>query len=77
MPQIIKPLETGLLVEPKDEKELAKAIEKLVNDNELREQIGNNCRKFVEEKYSWKSISDETESIYNLYVNKNNYKRND
>lgn len=70
MPQIIKQLETGLLVEPKDEKQLAQAIEKLVNDNELREVIGNNCRRFVEEKYSWKSISDETELIYNIYSNK-------
>lgn len=71
MPQIIKPLETGLLVEPKDEKQLAKAIEKLVSDNELRERIGQNCRNFVEGKYSWKSISDETEAIYNICINKN------
>lgn len=72
MPQIIKPLETGILVEPKDENQLADAIEKLVLDIDLRNNIGENCRKFVEEKYSWKSISDETKLIYEKYKNKIN-----
>lgn len=70
MPQIIKTLENGLLVDPKNEKQLAKAIEQLVNDDDLRTKLGSNSRKFVEKEFSWKSISDETELIYKKYTNK-------
>lgn len=35
---------TGLVVPPNDSKELALAINKMINDNELREKFGNNGR---------------------------------
>ncbi|WP_042273604.1 glycosyltransferase family 4 protein [[Clostridium] dakarense] len=70
MPQIVKNLETGILVESKNEIQLGNAIDKLVVDENLRHIIGKNCRAFVERKYSWKSISEETELIYEKYKNK-------
>lgn len=72
MPQIIKPLKTGILVDPKNENQLADAIDLLVNELDLRKNIGSNCRKFVEERYSWKIIADCTEEVYLKYKNKIN-----
>lgn len=72
MPQIIKHLKTGILVEPKNEGQLANAIDLLVNDYDLRKNIGSNCRKFVEESYSWKIIADCTEEVYLKCKNKIN-----
>ncbi len=46
--------ENGLLVEPGDHLELARAIEKLANDAELRERLGANARSTVVEFYTWK-----------------------
>lgn len=69
MPQIISENKTGLLVEPRNEIELSKAIMKLVNNSELREQIGKNSRRFVEKTYSWASIANETELIYDKCKN--------
>ena len=36
----------------------------LLNDKELRERIGKNARKYVEEKYNWNAISERYEKIY-------------
>ena len=46
--------ENGLLVEPGDHPGLARAIEKLANDAELRERLGANARSTVVEFYTWK-----------------------
>jgi glycosyltransferase involved in cell wall biosynthesis len=51
--EIITNGETGLLVEPSNAKDLARAIGFLAESKELREYLGSNARKEVEEYYSW------------------------
>lgn len=46
--------ENGLLVEPGDHLGLARAIEKLANDEALRERLGAKARSTVVEFYTWK-----------------------
>lgn len=46
--------ETGLTVEPKNSKELANAINKLLNDDSLRKTLGQNAKKRVEEVFDIK-----------------------
>jgi glycosyltransferase involved in cell wall biosynthesis len=46
--------ENGVLVQPGDHLELARAIEKLANDAELRERLGATARSTVVEFYTWK-----------------------
>lgn len=49
---------TGLLCEPGDAKDLAKKIEMLLDDADLRERLGNAGRRRFEEHYSWDVIID-------------------
>jgi glycosyltransferase involved in cell wall biosynthesis len=47
IPETIKHLETGWLIEAGDSEALAQAIVELKNDEELREKLGKNGREFV------------------------------
>jgi len=64
IPEIIRESESGLLVPPGNELELRNAIEKLLLDDDLREWLGNNGRKAVEEKYSWDKVVGRIEKTY-------------
>lgn len=49
---------------PRDEKALAKAILRLLEDDVLAKNMGKNGRKLVLEKYSWDRIAEMTEKVY-------------
>jgi glycosyltransferase involved in cell wall biosynthesis len=54
----------GLLVPPRSPKEMAEAILQLLDDNELRAQIGNNARKTIEQFYTWDKLADNMIKCY-------------
>jgi glycosyltransferase involved in cell wall biosynthesis len=60
--------ETGILVEPGSEEQLAEAIETLLGDEGYRRRLGANARRLVEEKYSWDAIIDRIIYVYNYTV---------
>jgi len=62
--EVIKDRNTGILVEPKDVKGIARAIAKLVSNASLRNRIGKAGRKFVEENYSWQKSARKMEQLY-------------
>lgn len=53
IPEAIQDERTGLLVEPEDPLSLARAIQRLVIDEGLREQLGAAAREFVLNEFSW------------------------
>lgn len=59
--------QTGLLVQPGDDKGLASAIERLLNDASLGVILANNGAKLLKEKFSWeahlKTLSDIFKSV--------------
>lgn len=57
--------ETGLTVEPKDSIELSKAINKLINNEELRLQYGKNARKRVDDFFDLKKTGIRYKELYN------------
>ena len=63
IPDIVKEGENGLLAKPCDHQSLANAILRLLNDNDLSQEMGNNGRKMVED-YTWDKIAKETENLY-------------
>jgi glycosyltransferase involved in cell wall biosynthesis len=65
IPEVVAGGKTGFLVKPKDIHSIADALEKLVVDVSLRENMGEAGRKFVSKNYNW---SDNVKSMYNLYV---------
>ncbi|MHC4660373.1 MAG: glycosyltransferase [Planctomycetota bacterium] len=53
IPELVKNGGTGLLAKPGDAKELAELIIKLLNDEQLRENMGKKAKIAVIEKYGW------------------------
>jgi glycosyltransferase involved in cell wall biosynthesis len=54
----------GLLAEPLNSKDIAEKIKFLIADKELREKMGKNGRKKVEEKYQISTIARQVEKVY-------------
>jgi len=56
--------ETGLLVNPEDPEDLAKSIQRLIENNQLANKLGNAGRKFIEQQ---PNIEDWAKRLINLY----------
>ena len=67
VPDVIKDGENGLLVPPSDSGSLADAIIYLLENKDVRKNMGKNGRKKAE-NYSWKMIADETAKVYGRYI---------
>jgi len=63
IPTIIREKTTGCLFEPGNIEDLANAILFLLENRRLSEKIGNNARKEVETKYTWKGVTKKIEQI--------------
>jgi len=61
--------ETGILVEPGSEDQLAEAIETLLSDESYRRKLGANARKVAEERYSWNVVLNKILEVYNYVLN--------
>ena len=55
----------GIMVEPKDVNALAKAIEKLLNDEKMKKNFSENCRKRVLQNYTIDKFTDSYIKVYN------------
>jgi len=51
--------ETGLFCKVKDPESIARAVERLVSDESLRNKITTNAKKMVKERYDWDFIAKE------------------
>lgn len=58
IPVLIKDGINGYLCEPEDPKDLAEKIDKLLENDFIK--MGENSKKFVEEKFDWIQIAEET-----------------
>jgi len=64
IPEIIENGKTGLLVERGDAGTLAEAIVSLIQDQPLRDSIGNAGRQSVLKRFTWDRISEDLVSTY-------------
>ena len=64
IPEVIQNGKTGFLVPPRNPKKLADTILKLLENGDLRKQIGINERKHVRKYFDWNVIADNIEKIY-------------
>ncbi len=62
--EIVTDGETGLLVEPGSVSELARALERLLADPALAARLGENGRREVEGRFSWREVVARVESVY-------------
>jgi len=63
--ELVTDEETGILVSPNNEDELASAIIRIVSDPSLRKKISSKAKKLVEEQFSWENIAKQTLIVYN------------
>lgn len=54
----------GLLIPPKNSEAIANAVIELLNNPSKRNQICENARRYVESKYTWKKVAEETSKVY-------------
>jgi len=66
--EVISNNENGLLVPVKDSVSMANAVLWLLKNKDLRQALGNNARKLVNEKYSWSKVSSELDAAYKKVV---------
>lgn len=64
VPEIISNEENGLLVIPKNVGEIGEKINKLIENRELREKLGNNLKKTIDEKFSVEKMFEKTRNLY-------------
>jgi len=62
---IVKDGVNGIIVPPNNPVELAKAIEFLINNNDVRQKLGKEGRKFVLENFSFEVIIEKIIQVYN------------
>ena len=63
LPEIIKNVENGFLVDPKNPEQIAEKILIILNDEKLRKTISRNNKEEAK-KYSWEKVIDRLEKIY-------------
>ena len=64
VPEVIDEGKTGLLVEYGDSDGLAKAIIRLLGDEQRRKEMGKAARERVRNNFTWPKIVDQLEKVY-------------
>ncbi|NQT49690.1 glycosyltransferase family 4 protein [Candidatus Kuenenbacteria bacterium] len=67
---VVDPGINGLLVEPKNSRDIADKIKYLVEHPDKMKLFGDNCLKSVEEKYRWSVITNSLEKVYSNLMKK-------
>lgn len=69
-PEIISNGVNSLLVPPGDSNVLATKISELLNNKQLREYLGTNARKTIDERFNIKKVADKTLEFYKEVINR-------
>lgn len=67
---MLRPGENIMLIERGSLPNISDTIVKLLSDNTFRQQIGENGRKMIEGHFSWNSVTDKAEAVYQKLLDK-------
>jgi glycosyltransferase involved in cell wall biosynthesis len=59
----------GLLIPPESPKAISDAVIRILSDKELAKSMGLNGRSLVERDYSWRTMAERTERLYQDLLN--------
>ena len=62
--EVVLPEQTGLLVEPRNSQQIADGVNRILKDPQLAKKLGENGRRRVEERFSWRYIAEQTKKLY-------------
>lgn len=62
--EIVSATNSGICIDPKNPKEIAAAVDKILSDEMSAQEMGRNGRKAVLEKYNWKIEEQKLVAIY-------------
>jgi glycosyltransferase involved in cell wall biosynthesis len=65
IPEIVEDMRSGVLIQPKNERELAHAISFMIEHPTMRKQYGNSLRESVIQNFSLEKMIEKIESLYN------------
>ncbi|GAP08151.1 glycosyltransferase [Anaerolinea thermolimosa] len=68
IPLVIQDNRNGILVSPGNSNELAEALLKLINNQDLRRRLGENARKDIITQFNWDSVASKFEERYSNAV---------
>ena len=71
---LVKQNHNGLFVRARNGQKIAEACNKILDDDDLRKKMGENARKTVEEKFTWKQSGVKFDRFYKKYGNGKNHK---
>lgn len=74
--EILEQNNAGLLVNPQKSGELGNAIVKLLRDEGLRKQMGENGRKYVVENHSWEGVAKKVVDVCQQVIEEHREKQN-
>jgi glycosyltransferase involved in cell wall biosynthesis len=63
--KLVEEAKSGLVHKEKDARDLAGKIMRLYKDPELRKELGENGKKFIEDEFVWEKVSGKLVGIYN------------
>jgi starch synthase len=69
IPEVVEDGVTGFIVPPMDSDALADAIIKILKDNNLRRQMGENAYRNMKNDLSWDKIAEKTIGVYAKIIN--------
>mgnify|MGYP000164956254 CR=1 FL=1 len=74
IPLAIKNGVNGFLIRPRNSSQIIEAVNKLLENDELRKKMGENAREIVEKKFTWKRIAKKYQRIYRNFSKNGNLK---
>lgn len=72
IPLLVKHNVNGLFVKPRNSQKIAEACNRLLKNDKLREKMGIEARKTVEERFNWKKIALKFHRLYKKHARPNN-----
>ncbi len=69
IPDAVRHLETGILIEPGDIESLGKWIKKLLDDPQLVERLGGAARRLIEKEFSYDMVIPKLVELFNFLAN--------
>jgi glycosyltransferase involved in cell wall biosynthesis len=68
LPELVRPDETGLLVDERDPEGLADALVALARDPELRARLGRHAQAEIREHRSWHAVAERFVGVYDTVI---------